>query len=354
MERPGPGRDYGSAPSGARVEDDFTRPLTPIKAPSRRLSAALPLAVVAMLVVATVAFGATVIRPMVVGPDPSATPVDGGDDQPDETPTATATVTLSPTPTATPTKAPTAPPTAAPTAQSNGLTLTARLSGTKVVLTWTAYSGEDFAYYKVVRSSDKTAAWPLGTGDTLVAAIGDVAKLTFTDCPPAGKTWSYEVFAVKTVADGYAVLTSTNLVAIAVPAPTARPTVKPTVKPTPKPTPKPTTSCGISLTYKVVHAQAQLTWTKYHCANFEDYVVVRSNSSTVDVPLPNDGTSAMQELGDVNALTWTDDSVKPGHTYYYRVMAWTSKTFCEGGTVLAKTNMVKVTIPAAATPTPSE
>ena len=118
------------------------------------------------------------------------------------------------------------------------MTLTATLSGRKVVLTWTAYDGADFAYYKVVRSSDKEASWPLGTGDTLVAAISDQSTLTYTDSPPAGKTWSYEVFAVKSTDDGYVVLDSTNLVTISVPAP-------------PKPTPKPTNPCAISLSAKV-------------------------------------------------------------------------------------------------------
>ena len=47
------------------------------------------------------------------------------------------------------------------------MTLTAKLSSRKVVLTWTAYDGADFAYYKVIRSSDKEASWPLGDGDSL-------------------------------------------------------------------------------------------------------------------------------------------------------------------------------------------
>jgi hypothetical protein len=53
----------------------------------------------------------------------------------------------------------------------------------------------------------------------------------------------------------------------------------------------------------------------------------------------------MAEIGEIGQLTWTDTDVVSGQTYYYRVMAWNSEVFCDGGTVLAKTNYVKVTIP---------
>jgi len=67
------------------------------------------------------------------------------------------------------------------------MTLTAKLSGSKVVLTWTAYDGADFAYYKVVRSSYKVASWPLGSGDSLLAAISNQSTLTYTDCAPPAR-----------------------------------------------------------------------------------------------------------------------------------------------------------------------
>jgi hypothetical protein len=344
MEHQKPDPTNGITPSqGPRVEDDLVRPLTPIKGFNpRRLSASLPVAVVSVLLIATVAFGAAIMSPMVLVPGPSATPVDVGDDGPDDTlPPATTAPTLEPT--AAPTAVGHEDPTAAPTTtETDGsLTLTATLSVRKVVLTWTAYEGADFAYYKVVRSSDKTASWPLGEGDTLVAAISDQATLTFTDCPPAGKTWSYEVFAVKASGDGYVVLDSTNLVTIAVPA-------------APKPTPKPTTNCGISLSAKVLHGHVVLTWSKYHCDLFQFYVPVRSLNSHPDVPLPHEGTEPMTEIGDINQLSWTDTNVEPGHTYYYRVMVWNEKNFCNGGTVLAKSRIVKVTIPLPATAAPTE
>jgi hypothetical protein len=324
------------------VEDDLLRPLTPVKGLNpRRLSASLPVAIVAVLLVATVAFGAAIVSPMVLVPGPSATPVVVGDDGPDDTPTP---VPPTQEPSAPPhTSAPTAEPTAEPTETPTGgnMHLSAKLEVRKVVLTWTAYDGADFAYYKVVRSADKTASWPVAAGDTLVAAIGEQTTLTFTDAPPAGKTWSYEVFAVKADGDGYVVLDSSNLETVVVPA-------------APKPTPAPTASCGISLTAKVEHGHVYLHWNKYMCELFQYYVPVRSETNPhLDVPLPHEGTEPMTEIGNVGQLSWVDTNVEPGHTYYYRVMVWNEKNTCNGGTVLAKSGIVKVTIPLPATQPPA-
>ena len=318
------------------------------------------------------------------------------------------------------------------------MTLTAKLSGRKVVLTWTAYDGADFAYYKVVRSSDKEASWPLGDGDSLVAAISDQSTLTYTDCPPAGKTWSYEVFAVKSTDDGYVVLDSTNLVTIAVPA-----VPKPTATDNPadlgtlhavknsdgtytfswaaytgdtdftyykldgQPYPatpgyvenngnywacldNSTTSVTIKVdpgtwnvnveavyfpdsgaaaaaktdTLKLVVAAApipsigltvtvgkdgfaHLSWDQYKGDHFQDYLIARTEHGT-----PTQA-NVIQEISDVTATSWVDKTVEPGHTYYYRVFAWTSETFCDGGTILAQSPVKKVTVPDTATPTPS-
>ena len=52
-------------------------------------------------------------------------------------------------------------------------------------------------------------------------------------------------------------------------------------------------------------------------------------------------------------LSWTDKSVQPGHTYYFRVYAVNYSQACWGGILLAQTNIVKVTIPVPATPSPT-
>ena len=456
MDHIGPDPENGTSPSqGARMEDDFVRALTPTKGTRhRRLSASLPLAIVSILVVATVAFGATVVRPMVIGPGPTETPVAGvGGDQPDDTPTPTVEPTTEPTanPTTAPVSAPTPAPTVAPTTEPtteptptpvpNDLKLTAKLEGTKVVLSWTAYQGPDFAYYKVVRSGDKTAGWPLGDGDTLVAAVSDQSKLTFTDCPAAGKAWSYRVFAVNSAQAGYAVLDFTNLATVEVPAP---PTATPppvtsgatdlgplnvvknsngtytfswsaytgdvdfsyykldgqpfpavpgyvengghywacvgtsdtsvTIKVDPgtwnvnveavyfpnggsaaaartqtlKLEVAPTVIPSIGLTVTVGDdGLAHLNWDKYAGDHFQEYLVARTENGT-----PTQ-SNVVKEITDVNVTTWVDKSVKPGHTYNYRIMAWTSETFCNGGTILAESPVQTITIPAPATPAPT-
>ena len=43
----------------------------------------------------------------------------------------------------------------------------------KVVLGWSAFNGDGFAYYKLVRSTDGDATWPGSGSDELVAAIGN-------------------------------------------------------------------------------------------------------------------------------------------------------------------------------------
>ena len=203
----------GSAPSGPRVEHDIEGPLTHLRGRSvRRLPAALPLALAGILVVASVAFGATVVKNVINSAVPTPVVIGGDDETPTPPPTAT------PTPTPTPTQKATPTPGATPVPTPGVMTLTVDVATAgKAKLTWTAYAGDDFAYYKVVRSTDSTAAWPLGAGDKLVAAIDKQTTLTFTDCPGAG-TFTYKVFAVKSSDDGYAVLAQTNAKTVAVAA----------------------------------------------------------------------------------------------------------------------------------------
>lgn len=230
MDHQTPDPDHGQSPSnGARIEGDLVRPLKRIAGSSRlRLPAALPFAIAGILVVSSVAFGAAFVR-SIVNPSPSATPVLVGDDDPTDSPS----IAPSEAPSLVPTEAPPAAPSeAAPIAPSAGdLALTAVAAPGKVTLTWTRYSGTDFGYYKVVRSTDATAAWPLGAGDTLVAAVDNIDTLTFTDSCGAG-TFTYEVFAVKSSDAGYALLASSNVKTITVsPASSATKTPAPATNP---------------------------------------------------------------------------------------------------------------------------
>ncbi len=55
-----------------------------------------------------------------------------------------------------------------PPTQSGPMQLQAESGMGKVKLTWSKFAGTGFGYYKIVRSTDATVTWPLGSGDTLV------------------------------------------------------------------------------------------------------------------------------------------------------------------------------------------
>jgi hypothetical protein len=229
MDYQRPGTENSPSPSdGTRIEEDRVRPLKRTAGSSRpRLPAALPFAIAGILVVSSVAFGATFVR-SIVRASPSATPVVVGDENPTDSPSLAPSEAPSLAPSEAPVDAPTEPPTAAPA--SGDLTLTAGALPGKVQLTWTKYAGADFAYYKVVRSTDATASWPLGAGDTLVAAIDNVGTLAYLDSPGAG-TFTYEVFAVKSSETGYAVLASSNVKTVTVSPGSTKPPQPPVSNP---------------------------------------------------------------------------------------------------------------------------
>ncbi len=446
----------GSAP-GARVEHDIEGPLTRIRSHSiRRLPAALPLALAGILVVASVAFGATVVRTVINAAEPTPVVV-GGDD---ETPVPEVTPTPTPTPTpvaATPTPAPQVTPTPVPLV--GPLTLTVTTSAGKAQLTWTAYAGEDFAYYKVVRSTDSTASWPLGSGDKLVAAIDNKATVSFTDCPGAG-TFTYKVFAVKSADASYAVLAESNARTVTVPAAPTKPPVNTadlgplsvkdngngtytfswsgykgstdfnyyklsgvTYPDTPGyaegkgywavidpcntsvtvdgkagtwnfnveaiyyPSGK-TTALARTTTLKVVmtaksvptappvvtlnatavlqaDGSVKITWEKYTGPYFSYYGIARTKDGG-DPVLKVGQDPTFWYTADQNKTTYTDKNVSPGHTYKYRVYAYSDQTLagvqsgglaavpaCTVSTILAVSPVLTVTIPAAATPEPT-
>lgn len=227
MERQRLDPGEGSWSIDARIEDDLVQPLKHVPGSShRRLPAALPFAVAAILVVTSVAFGATAIQTVISAAN--ATPIVVGEDDPTPGPTVAPSEAATEAPTVAPSNETGAQPTE-PTAAATpgGLSFGVEVLAGKVKLTWSAYDGPDFAYYKVVRSTDGAASWPLGGGDTLVAAIDNRSTVTYTDACGAG-TFTYRVFAVKSSDSGYAVLVATDAKTVTVsPAPvkTAAPPV---------------------------------------------------------------------------------------------------------------------------------
>jgi hypothetical protein len=363
-----PGSEQG-APQGT-VENDFVRPLKPMKTVShRRLPAALPFAIAGLLVVASVAFGATVIRQSVT-PPPNASAVAVGDDNPTDGPSLP--------PTASPTTVVSDAPPVVVVIPVPNLTLTAALSGTKVKLDWTKFLGDNFGFYKIVRSTGATPSWPLGAGDTLIAATNNIDTLNNLDPAPLGKTFSYEVFVTD---PSLAVIVGSNVVSVTTP--------QPTPTPVPTPTPTPAKTCSLSLSYQLIapppptaaptpvvtptpvssagtspavaqpatHAtgyKVKFTWTKYNCNNFQWYGVQKANGGTPTLQI-GDVPNAYY-VDDINVLTWTDTSVSLGQTYSYRAYAFTEATVgtqggvqpaCYATTILAISNIVTVTIPAS-------
>jgi hypothetical protein len=450
MDHHRPDRDYRSSPTGGRVEDDFVRPLTPIRGTShRRLPAALPFAIAAIFVVSSVAFGATVIR-NIVAPSPSASAVLVGDDNPTDEPTLEPTDAPTDAPVDGPVGAPTDAPTTAPTAGQ--LMINVQVLPGKAQVSWSAYTGADFAYYKVVRSSDGTAAWPLGGGDTLVAAIDNKATLTFLDCSGPG-TFTYRVFAVTSSDSGYAVLASSDDKTVTVAPATTKAPSQPVTNPadlgvlhatdngdgtytfswnaytggiafsyykldgqpypnTPgyvengghywayasasttsttipvspgtwninveavyypdgaragaktsvlKLTVAPHTAppvLSLTLNYYLAGDNAHLYWNKYTGPNFKYYGLVRTEGSTQ--PVLTLGSTPQFYFDNVNTLFYADTThLIPGHTYHYRVYAYTDQAFsslvpaCTVGTILAVSNVIDVTVPVPPSPTPT-
>jgi hypothetical protein len=450
MEHQTPDPETGSSPSGARVEDDFVRPLKPTRDVTHlRLPAALPFAIAGILVVTTVAFGATVFR-NVVNPNPSATPIVAGTPT---APVATAPVETAP---AGASEAPSVAATEAATPTPGELTISVETLPGKARITWSAYAGSDFAYYKVVRSTDATASWPLDGDDTLVAAIDNVNTLTYLDGCGAG-TVTYRVFAVTSAGSGYAILAESPAETVSVapavtdapPPPASNPAelgalsvhdngdgtftfswnaytgasefsyykldgevypkapgyvendhywaalststtsttikveagtwnvnveavnypggkaasvaktsvLKLTVTGTATQTAPPIASLTLTVVAGTSDHYAHLTWSKYTGPYFKYYGIVRSETN----PNPTLALGAVpwQYFDNVNTLAYVDTTVKAGHTYHYRVYAFTDATFganapaCTLGTVLAVSPVIDFTVPVAATPTPT-
>jgi hypothetical protein len=311
-----------------------------------RIATAFPGGIAVLLLVGAVAFGGTVLRPALTehpddpavaahqpaasavveragdpsplsepsaGADPTAVPEES--DEPEPTATAeaveaTAEPTAEPTakPTPKPTPKPTAKPkpkeTATPAPKPTTLALKKWVKEDRVKLSWTAYSGAGFEYYKVVRSGDASASWPLAENDELVGVITDPGATTFADEAPCEIAWHYRVFAVSHTDSGYKVLAASNTVTASVGCP-------------PEATPAPVESLGLEL--KVADGGIRLEWTMCGNDDFVAYKVVRSQTNS-DPRYPlNDGTELIGVIGEQAVVSVVDTDVQAGETWTYRV-----------------------------------
>jgi hypothetical protein len=208
-------------------------------------------------------------------------------------------------PTPKPTAKPTPTATLKPVPDGDALELVLAVKDGPVFIDWTACSNAGFAYYKVVRSTDDTVAFPAGSGDTVIAAIGDPAKTAAWDKgAPAGTRIYYRVFCVGTSGDGYAILASSP--------------VKGITTPEPKPAPDPVT-LGFSATR--TETGVQLAWTPCACDGFVFYKVVRSMGPNPSYFPWTDGTEVIAVLDSAGANAFLDTKVASGQTWFYRVQA---------------------------------
>jgi hypothetical protein len=213
------------------------------------------------------------------------------------------------TPAETPVEEPKDPPSDNPPSEppaSGDLTLGAGFNADlgKVVVEWSVYSG-DFQKYKLVRSTDGEATWPLGPGDQLVDVVAAGGDRRYVDGDaPCNTAFYYRAFAVVHVGDGYNVLASSN--------------VGTATRVCSDPTPVEPSAMG----FGVVQAAdgVHLTWDACGSDAFAAYKVVRSATNPNPMYPLNDGTELLVYFHDQGTTQFTDSNVEVGQTWTYRVL----------------------------------
>lgn len=333
---------------GAELLEDRTLRITG-GGHGRRFGLSVPGALAGTFLVAALALGAA-LGPMADDPAGGtgsnadtaiAQPTEGVDG--DETPESPVDVDM-PEKTDTPsepevTEAPAAvaepEPTVAPAPASTEIQIGVALDGTAVVVEWSACQVDGFIAYKVIRSKDQYATWPLGAGDSLAAAIGEAATTRFVDPRlDAGRTYTYRIVALRAWNGETVVGCSSINAAIATPAPT----------------PKPTPADGgvIALEVALKEGHPFLDWSECTGLDFDYYKVVRSTDSTVTWP-KGEGDTLVAAIGVDGATKAWDGESPGGMTVYYRVFCVRST---EAGYAVVAASAVKGIDTPVAQPAP--
>jgi hypothetical protein len=276
-------------------------------------------------------------------PKPEPTPKPAGQEQPAATPKAShAGSGYDKTPKPEPT----------PGTGVTGMTLDAQGYVGKVKLFWSKFTGEEFSYYKVVRSTDATVTWPVGANDTLIKWTHDQWETSYKDYAPCGTTFFYRVFAVTSGSDGYQVLAASNVdsavaecgttespKATPTPAPPtpAPPTPAPPT-PTPAPTPAPPVTLGFLLTG--IDGGVHADWQACSAPGFASYRVVRSMTNADPMYPLNSGAELAATITNPANSVLVDTNVTTGQTWFYRVLCMAGD-----GSVLGITPALSVTVP---------
>jgi hypothetical protein len=275
--------------------------------------------------------------------EPGASPSGEPSGQPSGEPSAEPSVD----PTAEPSPSDSPDPTSAPT-----MHLVGSVKDGHPYLDWTACTPDGFHVYRIVRSSDSSVAWPLGSGDAIANGTEN-REITALPDPqaPAGHTFWYRAFSLLSGPDGeLTVGCASNIVEVAVPSPTPEPTSSP--DPTPEPTPTPTGNDNqkLDLTLKWSDGKVIVDWSPCTADGFNTYEVVRSLDSTVRWPILTDTDKVVATMG-TGDTAFSDGDAPRGVTVYYRV-------FCvkiDGSSiaVLTTSSAKGITTPEPAAPSPS-
>ncbi|OGO51086.1 MAG: hypothetical protein A2Z32_06770 [Chloroflexi bacterium RBG_16_69_14] len=207
--------------------------------------------------------------------------------------------------------------------------------GGRVRLEWGACAVDGFAAWKLVRSTDSGATFPLGAHDTLIAAIEDQGKTAFTDTSaPKGKKLWYAVVGLAGDGDARFVACNSSPRAIRTPAP---PAPKPTVKPAPTAPP------ALGLTLAVKEGAVYIDFSECKIDGADYYKVVRSTDSTVKWPA-GEGDTLVAAVGIGGKTAAWDKGAPAGKKAWYRVFC-VNKTE-DGYKVLNSSPVRGITAPA--------
>lgn len=279
-----------------------------------------PLALAAVLAVATVAgarelYVALVAPPAptasptplpTVGPTPTIEPTPSVTQEPTVAPTAVPTADPTPEPTPEPTPPPTPKPTPKPTAKPTpvpvaSLSLAATSCNGGTVLAWSPYGGSGFAFYATLRSSSSNipAAWPPQGGAVKVTtSFAENPEVTSGyDLAEAGSTAWYRTLAISGE--------STVIGASPVVGATA----------------KPVNGLG-PLTIDPAVEGTSVTWAPYGglSACFSYYKVVWSIEHDAPSYLAGDPAVPVEPQG-ASSVVLSAEQLVPGQTYFVRVQA---------------------------------
>jgi hypothetical protein len=207
--------------------------------------------------------------------------------------------------------------------------------GGRVRLEWGACAVDGFAAWKIVRSTDAGASFPLGEHDALIAVIESQGTTAYIDtsAPKGAKLW-YAVVGLAGAADARHLACASPSRAIVTPEPPAPP----------KPDAQPTAPPAMGLTLAVKEGAIYIDFTECKVDGAQYYKVVRSSDSTVKWPAgDNDTLVAAVAIGGRTAA-W-DEHAPAGKKAWYRV-------FCvrhteDGYKVLNSSPARSITAPAA-------